>query len=167
VKKRQGTTFESSSVEQTRRAGACVASGAAEGGIYGLNGGLGCGKTEFVRGFVAGLNRDCSVRSPTFTLLNVYPAPRFEIYHFDFYRLSSPEELVEIGFADCLYAGGVVLIEWADRFEHLLPGTAREIRFTDLGGTGRLIECDFAVRGVRGPEAGMERRAGAARRLKI
>ena len=131
--------FISNSVEETRAAGAELALKAAHGEVYGLIGELGSGKTEFVRGFVARLNRDAPVRSPTFTLINSYETPAFPVYHFDFYRINAASELNEIGFNEYLAGEGVCLIEWADMFPEVLPANTRKIRFNDTSDTARSI----------------------------
>ena len=129
----------SHSVEETRRAGARLAKTAQEGDVFALTGELGSGKTEFVRGFVEALCGPAPVRSPTFSIVNIYEAPEFPLYHFDFYRLKKKEELVEIGFNEYVSGDGVTLIEWADMFPEVLPQGARHIRFVDKGDNEREI----------------------------
>lgn len=133
----------SHSVQETRAFGAQVATTAQPGDVFALEGELGCGKTEFVRGFVealCGLSAAAStVRSPTFSIINIHETPEFPVYHFDFYRLKKIEELVEIGYYDCIRADGVSLIEWADMFPDALPAGARHIRFMDHGNNEREI----------------------------
>jgi len=131
--------IKSNSISDTRAFGAKIALEAAPGDVFGLIGDLGCGKTEFVRGFVAALCAVCEVHSPSFSILNIYETPKFQVYHFDFYRLKKQAELVEIGFEEYLYGAGVCLIEWADMFPEVLPNSAKLIRFSDLGGSGRKI----------------------------
>src|SRR5271169_5224280 len=109
--------MKSSSLQETRDFGASTARNALGGEVYGLVGELGTGKTEFVRGFVAKLNPDAVVRSPSFTLVNIYETSCFPVYHFDFYRLKSAAELPEIGFQEYIRSDGVCLIEWADMFK--------------------------------------------------
>jgi len=85
------------------------------GDVVGLYGELGAGKTAFVRGVVRGLGADPrQVRSPTFTVLNIYAASR-PVYHFDLYRLPAGADLEAIGFYEFSRGEGVSLIEWADR----------------------------------------------------
>jgi tRNA threonylcarbamoyladenosine biosynthesis protein TsaE len=134
--------IRTNSIDETRRAGADAAARASAGETYGLSGELGAGKTEFVRGFVAALDSSAGVRSPTFTLVNIYETPRFPVYHFDFYRLKSAAELVEIGFYEYTGGDGVCLIEWAGMFPDALPENTRMIRFAHDGETGRIIEFD-------------------------
>ena len=91
-----------------------------------LCGTLGAGKTHFVKGLVAGLGGDpADVTSPTFTLVNEYEGSRLPVFHFDFYRLEAEDELLAIGWDDYLSGGGLVVIEWADKFCRLLPDATR------------------------------------------
>jgi tRNA threonylcarbamoyladenosine biosynthesis protein TsaE len=129
----------SHSVQETRAFGAQVAATAQQGDVFALEGELGCGKTEFARGFITALAGPSAVRSPTFSIINIHETPGFPIYHFDFYRLKKPEELLEIGYYDCIRAGGISLIEWADLFPDVLPEGTRHIRFFDHGDNNREI----------------------------
>ncbi len=130
----------SHSVEETRAFGAHAAKTARPGEVFALVGGLGSGKTEFVRGFVEALCGPSEVRSPTFSIVNIHDAPEFPVFHFDFYRLKKQEELVETGFYEYVRGDGVVLIEWADMFPGVLPPETRMIRFEDKGNGRRAIE---------------------------
>jgi tRNA threonylcarbamoyladenosine biosynthesis protein TsaE len=92
------------------------------GEVIGLVGPLGAGKTHLVKGLARGLGCDSGVTSPTFTLVHEYGGGRCPLYHFDFYRVEREEEFLEIGWEEYLDAGdGVVVVEWADRFEELMP----------------------------------------------
>ena len=97
------------------------------GDTFALFGTLGMGKSVFARGFVQSLTAAEEVPSPTFTLVQSYEAPDFEIYHFDLYRLKAPEEIFELGMEEALY-GGVCLIEWPELIEELLPAARTSIR---------------------------------------
>ena len=122
--------------EETRALGARLGRWARAGDIVACRGALGAGKTTFVQGFAKGLGvaRDNYVRSPTFALVHVYHG-HISLYHFDLYRLSSCAEVQDIGFEEYLNAGGVVIIEWADKFPEILPPMRLEvsIRITDSG----------------------------------
>ena len=99
-----------------RRLSQCLVSG----DVLLLQGDLGAGKTEFVKGLAEGLQVTELVTSPTFTLLNVYHGA-MPLYHFDLYRLDDAEELDNIGFAEFLGGDGVAVVEWPDRFPTEMP----------------------------------------------
>ena len=107
------------------------------GAVIGLDGDLGAGKTEFVKGFAAGMGYDGLVTSPTFTLLHEYAAGKRVLYHLDFYRVEGEQEILALGWDDLLEdSGGVVVVEWASKFAGLLPaGTLRlSLKLTPEGG---------------------------------
>jgi tRNA threonylcarbamoyladenosine biosynthesis protein TsaE len=130
----------SNSVQDTRKTGAKIAATASPGDVFALIGELGTGKTEFVRGFVEALCGPASVRSPTFSIVNIHESPEFPVYHFDFYRLKNKEDLTEIGFYEYARSDGVVLVEWADMFPDVLPENAVTVRFVDKGNNEREIK---------------------------
>ena len=84
-----------------------------------LQGNLGAGKTVFARGIARGLGVAVTIpiTSPTFTIMNHYPA-RLDLYHFDLYRLSDPDELIELGFDDYAFGTGVALVEWPEKMDN-------------------------------------------------
>lgn len=99
---------------------------AVAGSVIALCGGLGAGKTHLTQGIVAGCGGDPgAVSSPTFSLVQEYPGGQWPVFHFDFYRMDSPEEVLAIGWDEYLEAGGVCVVEWADRFPQLLPEGTR------------------------------------------
>ncbi len=93
----------------------------AAGDVVCLAGDLGAGKTLLVQGIAAGLGVTEEVTSPTFTILQVYDSGRLPLNHFDLYRLETPAELEDVGFAE--YTGGdaAAVIEWADKFAAAMP----------------------------------------------
>ncbi len=106
--------------EQTKKLAADLAEQIKDFRCVTLNGDLGAGKTFFVRCFAElfGVPR---VSSPTFALVNVYEA-QLKIYHLDFYRLITMDELFDIGFFEmCEDEQGIMFIEWADMFKEILP----------------------------------------------
>ena len=108
--------FFSPDEEATARLAAQIASRAQSGDVFALYGTLGMGKSVFARAFIQALTGAEEVPSPTFTLLQTYDAPEFEIYHYDLYRLKSPEEVFELNIEEAIY-GGVCLIEWPENFD--------------------------------------------------
>ena len=108
-----------------------VACALESGDLVTLSGDLGAGKTTFARALIRYLADDdeIEVPSPTFTLLQTYELPRFDVVHADLYRLSSAAELSELGFDD-LPEDSVVLMEWGDRAAGFLPPNRLDITFT-------------------------------------
>jgi tRNA threonylcarbamoyladenosine biosynthesis protein TsaE len=106
------------------------------GDVLLLDGQIGAGKTHFARALIrALLDRDEDVPSPTFTLIQTYDAPGFEIWHADLYRLSHPDEAVELGLLEA-FETALCLIEWPDRLGEDAPKQALTLRFSVLD-TGR------------------------------
>src|SRR6266700_1981101 len=98
-----------------------IASLARPGDVIALKGELGAGKTSFARAFIRARNGREAVPSPTFTLVQTYELPGGAVWHFDLYRLHSPEEAWELGIEEAFHAG-IALIEWPERLGSLLPG---------------------------------------------
>ena len=121
--------FISNSVEQTIAVGRAYGEQACRGDVFALSGDLGAGKTQFVKGFVAGLGSKADVTSPTFVLVHEYGDGGLLVYHFDFYRVENREALSRLGFDDYIFGDGVSLIEWADRFSELIPNHAKWLSF--------------------------------------
>ena len=105
------------------------------GDVVALVGDLGAGKTHASKGIVAGLGSGADVSSPTFTLVHEYTGGRLPVFHFDFYRLDTADEVINIGWDDYLDAEGVVIVEWADRYPALMPPDTRWflLKVTDDG----------------------------------
>lgn len=116
----------------TIRLGKILAHFAQRGDVFALFGTLGMGKSVLARAFVQELTQSEEVPSPTFTLVQSYEAQDFEIYHFDLYRLKSPEEIFEIGLEEALY-DGVCLIEWPERMGGYLPSTSFRVTLVQKG----------------------------------
>ncbi len=114
------------------------------GDILALYGDLGVGKSVFCRALIRMMtnNPDLNVPSPTFSLVQTYECEKFEIWHFDLYRLEHGEELYELGWEEAL-AGNLTLIEWPERIEGFMPAEAKVITFTDLSETIRKITTNF------------------------
>jgi tRNA threonylcarbamoyladenosine biosynthesis protein TsaE len=129
----------SNSAEETIAAGRDYARNARPGDVFALTGDLGAGKTQFVKGFAAGLGSTAEVTSPTFVLVHEYEDGRLPVYHFDFYRLDRSEAVLRLGFDDYVFGEGVSLIEWADRYADLIPKEAKWLSFELKGENTRVI----------------------------
>lgn len=128
------------SPEDTRSAASALAADLQAGDVVALTGTLGAGKTHFTQGLVAGLGSGDTVTSPTFGIVHEYVDGRLPVFHFDFYRLETAEELLEVGWDDYLDRDGVVVVEWADRFRELLPRQAQWWRLEHEESGGRRLE---------------------------
>ncbi len=122
-------TLTSRSEAETAAAGRVLAEQVHAGDVILLAGDLGAGKTAFVRGLAEGLGIDTiQVSSPTFTLIQEYRGGRLTLYHVDLYRLT-PREVDELGLEELIEQGGVVAVEWPDRWTNPPKETLRlEIR---------------------------------------
>ncbi len=120
--------------------GARVAAALDSGAVLALYGALGTGKTHFVKGLAQGIGTPpAEVRSPTFTLLSVHDEGERPLYHFDAYRVQTPDEFVELGFEEYLHGEGITCIEWADRVEDLLPPDTIHIQFHHVAPSKRRV----------------------------
>ena len=99
---------------ETERLGQALANALYAGAVIAFTGDLGAGKTAFTRGLARGLGVTGQVTSPTFTIVNEYEQARLPLFHFDMYRLSSSDELFDIGWEDYLARGGVCAVEWSE-----------------------------------------------------
>lgn len=125
--------------EAMKQLGARFAADSPSGTVFALVGGLGTGKTHWTKGFVAELGSPAEVTSPTFGLVHEYPGGRLPVFHLDFYRLDSPEELLAIGWDEILDADGIVIAEWADKFPELLPDGTVWLEFSIQDDGARLV----------------------------
>ncbi|WP_105616622.1 tRNA (adenosine(37)-N6)-threonylcarbamoyltransferase complex ATPase subunit type 1 TsaE [Vallitalea okinawensis] len=119
--------MESYSPEETYNIALELGQKTEKGQVYCLVGDLGVGKTIFTKGFAKGLGIDEHITSPTFTIVNEYDGD-IPFYHFDVYRIADIEEMYEIGFEEYIGGNGIVLIEWANLIEELLPVDCKWIK---------------------------------------
>jgi tRNA threonylcarbamoyladenosine biosynthesis protein TsaE len=111
--------------------------------VLNLRGELGAGKTTFARGFARALGVTGLVRSPTYTLLELYPADALTLVHLDLYRVRSNAELDSLGLRDWAAPGHLWLIEWPERAAGGLPAPDLSVAFA-VGASGHEIEVTAA-----------------------
>ena len=137
------------SAEETLAFGRRFAKYLKDGDVIALFGELGSGKTCFAQGVCNGCGIHDAVTSPTFTLINEYTNSHL-IYHFDFYRIGSEDEIYGLGYEEYFYGSGICLIEWADRVQNFLPANRIEIYMENLFDQGsefsRKMEIKFIGR---------------------
>ena len=129
-----GSSFE------TEELGVNIGSLLQPGSFLALRGTLGGGKTCLTRGVVASLAPQSAhlVASPTYAIMNCYPG-NTPVYHFDFYRLTGDDDVVELGFEEFFYGDGVCIVEWSERLADLLPADVLTLLFEYAGEDQRLI----------------------------
>lgn len=135
--------YKSNSVESTKQLGKCIGSILGGGEVIECTSDLGGGKTTLVSGIAEGFKSLDPVSSPSFTICNIYKrADLKQIAHFDFYRLSEPgimrDELSEAIHDD----NNIVIVEWADSVEDVLPESRIKINIQSLSDSRRLIKID-------------------------
>lgn len=121
--------LELPSPAETARLGRVLGNLAEPGDVIILSGSLGAGKTTLTQHIGAGLEvpGNCYITSPTFSLMHEYPG-RLTLYHMDLYRLSSEEEIEDLGFPEYIHGDGLTVIEWPDRLGSLTPEEYLEVR---------------------------------------
>ncbi len=118
--------LRSRNAARTREIGRWIGTLSRKGTVIALHGELGAGKTVLAQGIAEGLDVRDDVISPSYVLMNVYRG-RLHIYHFDFYRLDSEEDLMELGLDEYFYGEVLTLVEWAQKFPGVLPPGRLEI----------------------------------------
>lgn len=133
--------ISSNSVKDTLNIGKQIAKNLKKGDIICLFGQLGSGKTVLVKGIAQGLGlKKDKIISPTFVLLRPYIKTRILLYHFDFYRLKEPRDILNLGYEEYFYDEAVTVIEWADRLNYLLPKEFLKIELYIKTQTKRLLK---------------------------
>ena len=130
--------FLTHSPEETEALGEALGRRLRGGEIVAYYGDLGAGKTAFTRGLARGLDMSSRVTSPTYTIVNEYLGGRLPLFHFDMYRLSSADDLFDIGWEDYLLRGGVCAVEWSENVVDALEDPII-VRIEHTGGNGRRI----------------------------
>ena len=132
------TEWITHSEQETEQFGKIIGENITDGTVLCMYGELGSGKTALVRGLAEGMGLNCTVSSPTFTIVNEYLGER-ELIHFDMYRLSSAEELFDIGWEDYIKRKAVLAVEWSENVEDAFDGTETVIRFEKISENERRI----------------------------
>ena len=131
--------FHSASVAQTQKIGAALSKQLEPNDVLILLGDMGAGKSEFTRGLARGLGVTGYVTSPTFTIMQLHDSGRLPLYHFDWYRLESVEELYELSMDEYLQNGGVAVIEWPSRAPEAIPESYLKVSLEPAGDDERRI----------------------------
>ena len=116
----RGLRVTTHSPQETRILGTALSGSLLPGDLVSLTGELGAGKTVFVQGLATALGATGPITSPSFTLVHEYEA-RYRILHVDVYRLDSFQEVLDLGFEELLDPGAIVMLEWGNAVEPLLP----------------------------------------------
>ena len=112
--------------------------------IFAFYGKMGAGKTTFIKALCRELGSTDPITSPTFALVNEYSTSTNErIFHFDFYRIKTIEEALDIGFDDYIYSGKYCFMEWPENIEALLPDKLVEVRIEAIEPTVRAIKANI------------------------
>lgn len=135
-------TTVTQSPEDTIKLGEKIGSLLKSGDVIAYSGGLGAGKTTITRGISIGLGLGDEVISPTFSLVNEYTGRNARLYHFDMYRITSPDDLETTGFYDYLEDGGILAIEWSENIESELPENTIRINIDRIDDNTRKITID-------------------------
>ncbi len=131
------------SERETEELGRSFAEKLPGGTVVAMYGGLGAGKTAFVRGMARGMGLTCRVSSPTFTIVNEYLGAR-QLIHFDMYRLSGADELFDIGWEDYLNRGAVCAVEWSENVPGAFLGDEISVKIERLSDNERKITIEGA-----------------------
>ena len=137
----RGRTWVTRSAAETEALGAAVGRALTGGAVLALFGGLGMGKTAFVRGLAAGRGLEAEVSSPTFALVHEYGGQP-PLVHFDMYRVTGWDDLYTTGLFDYIDAGCILAVEWSENVEGALPEEALRFRFARREDGAREIACE-------------------------
>jgi len=129
----------SGSVQKTLSIGKAIGRRLEPGAIILLGGALGAGKSVLAKGIAMGLGiKKEDVCSPTFVIMRPHKG-RLVLYHFDFYRLRAPRDILSLGYEEYFYAEGAAVIEWPERLKYLLPKEFLEINLSLVGKSKRCL----------------------------
>ena len=138
-------TFVINNIKQTKKLAQAFAKLLVGGEVILLNGDLGAGKTTFTKFVLQALGVKDNITSPTFTLMHEYKTKKFNIYHFDMYRLPDANEATALGFEEYLYSedkSNIVFVEWAENIKDILKGNFIKIDIKLLDDNKRKFEIE-------------------------
>ncbi len=126
-------TIDGAAIEFIRRMG--------DRTVFAFRGGMGAGKTTFIKAICENLGVEDVINSPTFAIVNEYRSDSAElIYHFDFYRINKIEEVYDFGYEDYFYSGSLCFIEWPELIEELLPNDTVNVSISILPDGSRNVD---------------------------
>ena len=108
-----------------------------------FHGSMGAGKTTFISALCEALGMEDEATSPTFSIVNEYRGAGRRVYHFDFYRIESPEETLDLGLDDYFDSGALCLMEWPENVEDFLPDDTLDVTIEETEEGGRVIRMDM------------------------
>lgn len=114
--------------------------------IFLFYGPMGVGKTTLIKAISEDLGANDIASSPTFSIVNEYEIPDGLIYHFDFYRIETSDEAMDLGLEDYIYSGNYIFVEWPEKIAELLPNDAMIIRISKNNDGSRSIDMHNADR---------------------
>lgn len=135
-------SYQSDSPESTEEIAAQLAKLIIPGDIIAFRGGLGAGKTTFVRGLAAGLGISSQVSSPTFALVHEYTGGVGALYHFDMYRVEDWDSLYSTGFFDYLDTAAILVVEWSENIAQWLPENTITVTIERVDDNSRQINVE-------------------------
>ena len=141
----QEVTFEINNIEELSKVSDLLISWRDKSNIVAFYGNMGAGKTTLIKNLCSKLGVQDEVNSPTFALVNEYQTDTLDsVFHFDFYRIKSLEEVFDIGYEDYFYGGSLCLLEWPELIDPLMPEHFIKVEIT-LGDTdtSRKIKCSM------------------------
>jgi tRNA threonylcarbamoyladenosine biosynthesis protein TsaE len=107
--------------------------------VFAFYGGMGAGKTTFIKAVCEQLGVKDAVTSPTFAIVNEYASDLGPVYHFDFYRIKNLGEVMDLGFEDYAYSGNICLMEWPELIEDLLPDNTVNVHIAETSNGMRTV----------------------------